>query len=81
MKINTGVQVIFRLCLRNFKGCNISIVDGGIVMYTVEMPSCGMIFLPTFRKSGAGVYVIHVLRFCLSNLNGYNVGITEGKEL
>jgi hypothetical protein len=49
------------------------------MIYTVEMPSCGMAFLPTFMKTGTGVHAI--LRFCLRNLNGCNVGITEGEEL
>jgi hypothetical protein len=38
-----------------------------------------MIFLPSFVKTGAGLQAI--LRFCFSNLNGFNIGITDGKEL
>jgi hypothetical protein len=49
------------------------------MMYAVEISSCGMIILPIFMKSGTGFQTI--LRFCLSNLNGFNVDITDGKEL
>jgi hypothetical protein len=49
------------------------------VRYTAEMASDGMIYLPSFMKSGAGVQAI--LRFCLSNLNVCNVCISDGKEL
>jgi hypothetical protein len=55
---------------------------GGIYdvwMYAIEMPSCGMIFLQSFTKIGTGIQAI--LRFCFSNLNGYNIGIIDGKEL
>jgi hypothetical protein len=45
---------------------------GGIYKYAVEMASCGM-------RSGMGVQAI--LRSCLSNLNGCNVGITDGRDL
>jgi hypothetical protein len=50
-------------------------------MYTVEMASCGMIYsyLPSFMKIGIGVQA--ALRFCLRNLRGCNVGITDGKDL
>jgi hypothetical protein len=44
--------------------------------YVVEMPSCGMIILQSFMKIGPGIQMI--LKFCLSNLNGCNVGITQG---
>jgi hypothetical protein len=30
MKIGTGVQAILRFRLRNMKGCNVGITDGGI---------------------------------------------------
>jgi hypothetical protein len=49
------------------------------MLYTVEMASYGMIFLPDFMKIGAGVESI--LRFCLRSLNGCNVGITDGSDL
>jgi hypothetical protein len=48
-------------------------------MYGVEMVSRGMIFVPSFMKIGKGIQA--TLRFCLSNLNDSNVGITNGKEL
>jgi hypothetical protein len=47
--------------------------------YAVEMTSCGMISIPSFMKIGIGVQAI--LRFCLSKLNGCNVGITDGRDL
>jgi hypothetical protein len=49
------------------------------MLYTVEMASCAMMFLPNFMKIGTGVQSI--LRFCLRSLNGCNVGITEGSDL
>jgi hypothetical protein len=51
-------------------------------MYAVEMASCGMIYfiyLPSFMKIGIGVQAIST--FCLSNLKGWNVGITHGRDL
>jgi hypothetical protein len=49
------------------------------MMYTVGMPSCGMIFSPSFMKIGTGVQA--VLRFCLRNLKGCNVGISDVEEI
>jgi hypothetical protein len=49
------------------------------LMYAVEMPSCGIIFLPSFIKIGTGIQVI--LRFCVSNLIGCNICKTKGMEL
>jgi hypothetical protein len=37
-----------------------------------------MIFFPSFMNIGGGIQAM--LRFILSNLNGCNVGITNGKE-
>jgi hypothetical protein len=37
------------------------------------------IYLPSFRKMCTGVQAI--LRFCLSDLNGCNVGTADKKEL
>jgi hypothetical protein len=48
-------------------------------MYTVEMASCGMIYLPSFVKIGTGVQAI--LRSCLRNLRGCDVGITDGRDV
>jgi hypothetical protein len=39
----------------------------------------GMIFLPSIMKIGTGLQAI--LRFCLRNLRGSNVGITGGRDL
>jgi hypothetical protein len=46
---------------------------------TVEMGSDGMTYAPSFRETGTGVEGI--LRFCLSNMKGCNVGSTDGKDL
>jgi hypothetical protein len=43
------------------------------------MGSYGMIYIPSFMKVGAGVQAI--LRFCLTNFRGFNVGITDGRDL
>jgi hypothetical protein len=40
------------------------------------MASCVMIYLPSFMKSGTDIQAI--LRFCLRNLNGCNIGIIDG---
>jgi uncharacterized protein YraI len=44
--------------------------------YAVKLASYGNIYLPSFRKIGRGVQVI--LRFCLKNLMGCNIDITDG---
>jgi uncharacterized protein YraI len=43
------------------------------------MASGGMIYIPSFIKIGSGIQA--VLRFCLSNLWGCNVGINDGRDL
>jgi hypothetical protein len=52
---------------------------GGFMMYAVEVASCGMIHSPSFLKLGTDIQAI--LRFYPSNLNGYNVGIMDGRNL
>jgi uncharacterized protein YraI len=47
--------------------------------YTVEMVSGAMVYISNFMKIGSGIQVI--LRFCLSNLRGCNVGITGDMDL
>jgi hypothetical protein len=47
--------------------------------YTVEVVSDGMINTSSFIKTGTGAQAI--LRFCLRNLNGCNVGIIDGNDL
>jgi hypothetical protein len=42
--------------------------------YAVDIAFCGMIYLISFMKVGA-------VLFCLRNLKGCNVGITDGKDL
>jgi hypothetical protein len=41
--------------------------------------SCSMIYKPSFMNIGEEVQSI--LWFCLSNLRGSNVGITDGRDL
>jgi hypothetical protein len=48
-------------------------------MYAIDMASGGMIYIQSFMKIGTGVEAI--LRFCLRNLRGCNVGITDGRVL
>jgi hypothetical protein len=52
---------------------------GGFMTYTVEMPSCGMIFVPSFIKIGIGAEAI--LWFGFKNLRDCNVGITGAINL
>jgi hypothetical protein len=48
-------------------------------MYAIDMASGGMIiYIPSFMKIGTGVQAI--LRLCLKDLRGCDVGITSGKE-
>jgi hypothetical protein len=52
---------------------------GGLIMYAVEMASCGMVYLTGFMNIGTGVQ--EILWFALSNLHDCNVGITDGRDL
>jgi uncharacterized protein YraI len=47
--------------------------------YDSEIASRGMTHIPNFVKIGTGVQAI--LRFCLSNMRGCNVGTTDGRDL
>jgi hypothetical protein len=47
--------------------------------YPIEMDSCGVIYVPSFMKTGTGVQAI--LRFCLNNLACCNVGVSDGRDL
>jgi hypothetical protein len=49
------------------------------MIFAVEMPSCGMIIVPSFMKIGTVIQAI--VRFGLNNLKDCNVGITNGKDL
>jgi hypothetical protein len=46
--------------------------------YPVEIASCGMIHVPSFMKIGRGIQATY--KFCLRNLRGCNVGITDGRD-
>jgi hypothetical protein len=50
----------------------------GWVKDTIEMTSSGMICVPSLMKIGSGIQTI--LRFCLSNLGGYDVGIIDERD-
>jgi hypothetical protein len=45
-------------------------------VYAIEMGSGGMIYIPSFMKTGTGVQ--SALRLYLRNLRGFNVSITDG---
>jgi hypothetical protein len=40
------------------------------MMYTIEMASCGMIYILSFMEIGTGIQVIQ--RLCRRKLKGYN---------
>jgi hypothetical protein len=46
---------------------------------SVETASCGMIYVPSLMKIGAGDQAI--LRFCLRNLRVCNVSVTNWRDL
>jgi hypothetical protein len=48
-----------------------------LMMYAVQVASCGVVYLTGFMNIGTGLQVI--LRFVLSNLYDCNVGITDGR--
>jgi hypothetical protein len=48
-------------------------------MYSDEMASCVMIYVPSLMKTGTDVQAI--LRFCFRNLRFFNVGITDRRDL
>jgi hypothetical protein len=48
------------------------------MMYAVDMGSGGMVYIPSFMKIGTSVEAI--LRFCLRNLKGCNVCITDRRD-
>jgi hypothetical protein len=49
------------------------------MMYADKILSCGIIISPSFITIDAGVQII--LWFCLRNLRGSNISITDGKAL
>jgi hypothetical protein len=50
MKIDTSVQTILSFCLRNLRGCNIGIIEGGFMNYAVEMRPNAVIYSTRFHK-------------------------------
>jgi hypothetical protein len=59
--------------------CHVGITAPGPYGYGIEMASCDMIYILSVMKIEAGVEPI--LRFCLRNLKGGNVGITDWRNL
>jgi hypothetical protein len=51
---------------------------GAIYELAIEMTSDGMIYIPSFFKIGTGVQAIS--GFCIRNLIGCNIGITDPDE-
>jgi hypothetical protein len=49
------------------------------MMLVIEMASCGVIYLQSFKKIGTGVE--EIVKFCFSSLSGFNVGTTDGRDL
>jgi hypothetical protein len=49
------------------------------MVYAVQMPSPGMTLLPSFIN--IATCVKSIFRIFLSNLNGCNVDITDGRDL
>jgi hypothetical protein len=47
----------------------------GLKNYVNDMPLCDIMPIPNFMKGGTDVQAI--LRFCLHNLRGCNVGVTD----
>jgi hypothetical protein len=51
LKICIGIQAVLSLCLRNWKRLQCWYYwCEGFMMYTIEMPSCGMLFLMKFHE-------------------------------
>jgi hypothetical protein len=57
-------------------GCSVGTTDG--IIYEVHC-SDGMIYIPSFMGTDIGVQAI--LKFCLGNLRGCNIGITDERNL
>jgi hypothetical protein len=51
----------------------------GFIKYASEVVSSDTISILSFLEIGAGVQAM--LMFCLSNLIGFNVGITDERDL
>jgi hypothetical protein len=49
----------------------------GIYEVRLEIASCGIICISSFMKTGIDIQAI--FRFCLSNLRGCNIGVTDGR--
>jgi hypothetical protein len=43
------------------------------------MASYGTIYIPSFMRISTGVQAI--LRFCLRKMNGFNIGVTDERDL
>jgi hypothetical protein len=52
---------------------------GEIYELHLVMVLCGMKYVPSFMKAGTDVQ--EILRFCISNFRGCNIGHTDGRDL
>jgi hypothetical protein len=77
MKIGTYVQAMLRFSQKFERLQCWYYCWEKIMMYAIEMISCGMKQLTVLMKIGTGVQA----RFCLRNLGGCTVGITEWSDL
>jgi hypothetical protein len=53
VKIGASLRVILRLCLRNLRGCNVGITDGGFLKYAILIGSGAMEPVSIFIKFGS----------------------------
>jgi hypothetical protein len=61
-------------------GCNVGITEGRyFINCAVEMGLGGIIYMQSFMK--IGTYVQAILRGCLRNPRGCNVGVTDERDL
>jgi hypothetical protein len=59
------------------RGYSVGITDER--KHAIGLASSGMILISSFMKIGTGIQ--EILRYCLGNLRGCNVGNTDGKGL
>jgi hypothetical protein len=52
---------------------------GGTYELSIEIPSCVIVYVPHFMKSGTDIP--RILGVCLSSLRACNVGITDRRHL
>jgi hypothetical protein len=77
--ISTGVQAILSLASTVRKAAVLVLLTWEIYEVSCDIASCGMIHIPSFMKIGTCVRAL--LRFCCSGFRGYNLSISEEKNL